>query len=122
MRILNIVGAATLLAASAVGAEEYNNNYMPCFNDICWTSWRCWYWRRTQYDAEIGDRCGMPDNVYTPAKDHAQWNTLVWGESYFMTWRSSYESQGEDIVLEWLMFEAPGTEGTELATSHHLLS
>jgi hypothetical protein len=27
-----------------------------------------------------------------------------------MTWQPSYKTQGEEIVLEWLMFEAPGTE------------
>ncbi|KAF3045080.1 hypothetical protein E8E12_008042 [Didymella heteroderae] len=42
--------------------------------------------------------------------DGAPWTTLVWGENYEMTWQFDYETQDEEIVLEWLMFEAPGTE------------
>ncbi|KAJ8117126.1 hypothetical protein OPT61_g1598 [Boeremia exigua] len=104
-----VVSALSLLSASVVSGEEEHPD-MPCFNDICWTSWRCWYWRRSTYDNKIGKRCGMPDNVYIPAYDHSQWNTLVWGENYPMSWKSSPGTQGDDIVLEWLMFEAPGTE------------
>lgn len=61
----------------------------------------------------------MPDNVYRQGNDGAEWSTLVWGENYYMTWTSSYESPQEDIVLEWLMFAAPGTEG-KTSLSHKL--
>lgn len=106
----NLVGALAFLAAStAVNAGDYSMD-MPCFNDICWTSWRCWYTRFSKYDSKLGDRCGVPDNVYTPWLDGSQWNTLVWGEKYMMTWTSSYAAQEDEIVLEWLMFAAPGTE------------
>lgn len=106
MRAYTILSTIALLATSAAGSD------LPCFNDICWTSWRCWYSRASSFDSSLGDRCGLPHNVYRQGYDGAPWTTLVWGQKYAMNWRSSYESQGEDIVLEWLMFEAPGTEST----------
>jgi hypothetical protein len=110
MRSRNILSAVALLAAPAISLPDDYNMNMPCNNDICWTSWKCHYSRYSKYDDKIGNRCGLPDNVYTPGPDGANWNTLVWGKNYWMEWTSSYESQGEDIVLEWLMFSAPGTE------------
>lgn len=116
---LRALALALLSASAIIHAEEYNMK-MPCYNDICWTSWKCYYSRYSKYDESIGDRCGFPDNVYTPANDGAQRNTLVWGEGYMMYWTSNYASQGEDIVLEWLMFEAPGTESKSLLTDSQI--
>lgn len=93
---------------------------MPCFNDICWTSWKCSYSRHSKYDGTIGKRCGLPDSVYTPENDGAQGYTLVWEEKYLMEWTSNFASQNEDIVLEWLIYEAPGTESTS-STSNAVL-
>lgn len=100
MRASVVLGAIALLASSTSASD------LPCFNDICWTSWRCYYTRSLFKPS----RCGLPHNVYRQGYDDAPWTTLVWGENYEMTWQSSYETQGEEIVLEWLMFEAPGTE------------
>jgi hypothetical protein len=108
MRNFSLLGATALLAASAIAVEEGHNMDMPCFNDICFTSWRCWYPRVSKYDNTIDARCNVPHHVYTPANDGTRWNTMVWDSSYYVTWKSSYETQGEDIVLEWLMFETPG--------------
>lgn len=110
MRSLNILGAVALLAVPAVSLDEDYDMSMPCFNDICWTSWKCVYSRMSKYESTIGDKCGLPDNVYTPGPDGTNWPTLVWGQQYRMEWTSRYDSQGEDIVLEWLMWMAPGTE------------
>jgi hypothetical protein len=113
MRNFSPISALALLAAStAVQAEEQYNMNMPCFNDICWTSWRCYYNRMSKYDGKIGNRCGVPGNVYTPALDGARRNTLVWDEKYYLEWAFDWEqdSRKEEIILEWLMFEAPGTE------------
>ena len=110
MRNFSLAGALALLAASAVTAEEEYNMNMPCFNDICWTSWKCRYSRTSKYDKELNDRCNLPNNVYVPGVDRALYNTLVWGQDYYMRWTSNYASQSEDIVLEWLNFVAPGTE------------
>jgi hypothetical protein len=112
MRVPPILSTIALLAASAVSADSVDPkpSGLPCFNDICWTSWRCWYARASPYDSKLGNRCGLPHNVYRQGYDDAPWTTLVWGENYQMTWQPSYKTQGEEIVLEWLMFEAPGTE------------
>jgi hypothetical protein len=112
MRASIIISTIALLASSAASSN------LPCFNDICWTSWRCWYERSTSTYGTKSDRCGLPHNVYRQGYDDAPWTTLVWGEGYEMTWQSSYESQGEDIVLEWLMFEAPGTESIQPPNSN----
>lgn len=117
MRTSTIFSAVALLTSSAVSADGLENGVssnMPCFNDICWTSWKCYYSRASKYDEKLGNGCGLPQNVYRQGYDDAPWTTLVWGESYEMSWTSNYKSQGEEIVLEWLMFGAPGTESTSL--------
>ncbi len=124
MRKSVITSSMSLLVAPVISGEDDNTDNhdandpdMPCSNDICWTSWRCWYRKETKYDAKIGSRCGLPDNVYTTSNDGAQWNALVRGKDYDMTWTSAHASQEDDIVLDWLMFEAPGTESK---ASYHL--
>lgn len=107
MRSFNLLGPVALMAASAVAAGEEYYSDMPCDNDICFTSWRCWYSRMSKYDNTIDDRCNVPKHVYTPAMDGTRWNTMVWDSSYYVKWKSSFKTVEEDAVLEWLMFESP---------------
>jgi hypothetical protein len=110
MRKSNLLSAIALLSSSANGLENGVTSNMPCFNDICWTSWKCRYDRASKYDSKLGNKCGLPSNVYRQGYDAAPWTTLVWGEHYEMSWTANYATQGEEVVLEWLMFAAPGTE------------
>ena len=117
MRSFNLVGAVALLVASAVSVEnEYG--ILPCSNDICWITWKCSYSGYSNYDNKLGSRCNLPNNVYRPGHDGALVNTLVWEQDYWMEWMFSLEGERQDIVLEWLMFDAPGTESK---TPHHCM-
>lgn len=109
MRNFKSISVVALLAASTAVASE-----MPCFNDLCFTSWKCHYSRTSKYDKEIDDRCNVPSDVYTPARDGSLWNALVWNRATYLTWTPNYATQLEEIVLEWLMFEGPGTNGKDL--------
>lgn len=112
MRISSLLGAAILTAASAVTAEEKSGNGLPCANDICFTSWKCFYKQKSKYNSEIDNRCNVPSYAYTPSTSGSRWNTMVWNFPYYITWARSLETQTEDIVLEWLMFETPGSPCT----------
>lgn len=117
MRTSSVFSAVALLAVSIVSADESGSEVqsdLPCFNNICWTSWKCYYERASKWGDRPGDRCGLPNNVYRQGRDGAPWSTLVWGETYQMNWASAYTAQEDTIVLEWLMFEAPGTESTNM--------
>lgn len=94
MRISNFLGAAILTAASVVTAEEKYGNGLPCANDICFTSWLC-----------SDNRCNAPSYG-------SRWEPTVWDIEYYISWVGSNETQTEDIVFEWLIFETPGSPCT----------
>lgn len=106
MRSINLLGPALIAAASAVTAEDGGANAMPCFNDICFTSWKCYYTRWTS--EKIDNRCNVPRAAFTPAKDGSRWNTMVWELPYMVSWKTKWPQTDDDIVFEWLIFEAPG--------------